>query len=183
MLELSGKRRVWFISLAVAVILMAVVIALACGRTEVPPRSLVVMSGARGVVYSSYGGTEQVRYELTEKYPAKHTLKQISDELAEQGFKPLRDDFQNPGHPSSHVTGWNFFTDRTRNRNEAVRRWIAQWSNSSGDVVDYNLEYRWPGPSAGAPIGPGGLFAPTTDRLQVYGIYMPAKLAKPSNAP
>ncbi len=178
MYELRNKKRVRFALLTVAAIVIVIVIAAASSQKIHKPPALIVLPHAKDVNYSSHAGNQQVRYDLTEKYPAKHILEQISDKLTKQGWKPLQDDFQNPGHPSSHVTGWTYFTDATRKPEQAVRRWHAQWSNTDGDIINYDLEYRWPWLVTGKPIDPKDLFTPNTDRLQVYGTHIPAKLAK-----
>ena len=203
MSELRNKKRVQF-TLLVSVMIVIIIVIVTIGQISKDaglkkPKgarlnasinglnnkstSLVVPPQAKGVNYSSNAGIEQVRYELTEKYPAKYALKWINDELTKQGWKPLKDDFRNPGQPSSHVTGWTHFVDSTRKPEETVKLWQSQWSNSRGDIINYDLDYRWPWPGTGTPINPKDLCTPKTNKLQVFGIYIPAKQVKQLTPP
>jgi hypothetical protein len=76
--------------------------------------ALVVASGAEDVRYVKYEGTDQISYRLQADYPAHHVIETISQSLKDKGWEPLKEDFLNPGLPSSHVEGWTNFTDATR---------------------------------------------------------------------
>jgi hypothetical protein len=161
---LSGRKRLLFVILAAAAL---PAILMACNRTAPQPHSLIVLPGAKDVHYGSLKGTDQVRYELQVRYPAKSTLAELSNQLAKQGWKPLKNDFLNPKLPSSHVRGWTFFGDATRKPEETVRAWMADWTDAKGNVVTYALRYR-------SPVGT----SENTSQMEVYGIYVPAKVAK-----
>ncbi len=148
---LSRKSRFSWAVLAAAMILGG------CAKQD--PKALIVVKGAKDVHYSVVGGSRQIRYEVNQPYPADAALKEISDRLDALGYKPLRDDVLNPGLPSSHVRGWVFFVDGTTKPEEDVQRWIAQWQNSKGSVIEYSLEYR---SVSGGPTN--------RDKLLVYGI-------------
>lgn len=141
MSTLSREKRLSWILVAVGLILLATVIPVVFGRK---PDSLVVVAGARDVHYSWFPFGKQVRYEMTEPYPAVTVLKEISDQLTKHGYKPLRNSYLNPGQPSSHVRGWTFFVDGTHTPEEDVEQWLAQWENPRGNVVGYVLQYRSP---------------------------------------
>ena len=104
--------------------------------------ALIVVHGASRVVYKKLGPLFQVYYEVNTPYPAQTVLDELRSELAKRGWRQLKDDFLNPGLPSSNVTGWQSFGDRTTNPPTFVQQWLADWENSTGDVVVYGLRYR-----------------------------------------
>lgn len=162
-----------FIVASVAMMLAIGVLIAVCTSDGVPSHlpCLVVVTDARDVHFDTLYGTKQVRYELHEKYPAQATLKEISNRLAEQEWKPLQEDFLGPERPSSHEEGWSFFVDGTITPEEGVRQWLASWTNARGDVVTYCLQYRFPPDTT--PFG----FPGKNTKLLVYGILTPAKIA------
>jgi hypothetical protein len=157
----------WKVSMLMVVAGLSAATLAACSHQTGQPVALIVLPGAKDVHYGSLAGTKQVRYQLNVEYPAKATLTELSKRLAKQGWEPLKNDFLSPSQPSSHVKGWWYFIDATHKPNEDVQRWLAEWKNADGDVVTYNLEYRW-------PVGS----TPDFDKLQVYGIYISKDLAK-----
>jgi hypothetical protein len=68
----------------------------------------------------------------------------ITQELELKGWHPLKESFLNPDIPSSITKGWEAFIDGTSDPNQQVHQWIADWSNSSGDILTYGLQYRYP---------------------------------------
>ncbi|HET6456484.1 MAG TPA: hypothetical protein VFI02_18930 [Armatimonadota bacterium] len=131
------------------------------------PSALVLLPWATDVHAAKFKGTDQLQYKLTEAYPAKSALTHISEQLQSQGWKPLKEDYLNPGLPSSHVRGWTRFLDGTQQPEQEVRQWMADWTNARGDVVRYGLKYRWP------LNGKEDL-----KTLSVTAIYIPADLAR-----
>lgn len=112
---------------------------------ETTKAALIVLDGATQVrrdpgAYGSFG----VAYALTEKHPASNAIQQISSRLKSVGWKPLKDDWLNPGLPSSHVRGWTDFIDGTKVPMVQVHQWGAQWQDKSGNIVDYTLRYSYP---------------------------------------
>jgi len=112
---------------------------------EATSAALIVLDGATQVrrdpgAYWSF----HVAYALKEKHPASNVIQQISSRLQALGWRPLKDDWLNPGLPSSHVRGWTDFVDGTRTPMHHVHRWGAQWKDESGNIVDYTLDYSYP---------------------------------------
>lgn len=135
-----------------------------------PLKSLVIVGGAKNVKQSKLAGPrEQLSYSIQAEYPANRVLETIKRTLKELGWTPLAEDFLNPGLPSSHVRGWDYYEDQTTHPNTSVRVWQADWQNTQHEVVTYRLEYRCP----------ENLCASTRDLrdLHVIAIYIPAKLA------
>lgn len=112
---------------------------------------LVVLDGAQEVRRFRRGNDESfyVTYLLAESHPAVNAIKQISSRLQALGWKPLLEDFLNPGLPSSHVRGWTQFLDATTQPNREIQQWFAQWQDASGNIVSYTLRYSYP--SKGKP--------------------------------
>jgi hypothetical protein len=111
---------------------------------------LIVLDGATMVrrdtgAYGSY----HVAYGLNAPHPATNAIQQISSRLIALGWKPLEDDWLNPGLPSSHVRGWTEFGDRTTSPAQHVHQWKAQWQDKAGSIVDYSFHYAYP--RSGAP--------------------------------
>lgn len=123
---------------------MTVVLA-CCTRTRVRLNvpEFIILTGAMNMRHDGIAGTKQVKYEIWEPYPACTALKEISAQLTKQDYKPLKKNYLNPGQPSSHVTGWVHFVDRTSKPAEHVDQWLAQWQNAKGHIVQYTFQYRW----------------------------------------
>jgi hypothetical protein len=73
--------------------------------------ALIVCPGAEAVTWRKFRGTDQLAYRMKVEYPAEGTIACISKKLSENGWQPLKEDFWNPGLPSSHVRGWAQFAD------------------------------------------------------------------------
>lgn len=121
----------------------------ACGPSahqETPRHSdaLIVCPGAQAVSWVRFEGTDQLGYQANVEYPADSIISCISKKLSESGWRPLKEDFWNPGLPSSHVRGWTQFTDATVHPEATVDQWASQWENATGDVVWYSLRYVYP---------------------------------------
>ncbi len=107
--------------------------------------ALVVLDGATKISREGgYGGSYQVGYEIVEKHPAADAIQQISARLHALGWKPLRDDWLNPGIPSSHVRGWTDYQDASVKPSRHIHLWLAQWKHAAGNVVVYSLRYSYP---------------------------------------
>lgn len=129
---------------------------------------LVVLDGATKITREGgYGGSYQVGYALVEKHPATNAIQQIALRLQALGWKPLKDDWLNPGSPSSHVRGWSDYKDATVNPARHVHLWLAQWTDAAGNVVVYSLRYsyRWDG-------------KPDLQSLRVSASWYPAETAR-----
>ena len=137
---------------------------------DMRPSFFVVPSGATGVKQSRWQGHDQILYRIQASYPADDLLKTITARLNRSGWRPLKEDWLNPGLPSSHVRGWTYYEDETTKPPTSVRAWGAQWENGAHDILEYTLEYRCP----------GNLCSSTYDLrdLQVLAIHIPADLAR-----
>jgi hypothetical protein len=128
--------------------------------------SLVVVTGGISPIFVNYSdGRQQVTYTCEAEYPAADVLAFISKELEVNDWKPLKDDFLNPGSASSRVSGWTDFEDGTKHPSTHVFQWVADWENEAHDIVRYGLEYRSP-------------VASTRDlrTLRVQALYIPAAI-------
>jgi hypothetical protein len=130
---------------------------------------LLVTPGAANVKRSKSHGEDQLLYRVEAVYPAADVLRTITGRLKTMGWKPL-EDFLNPGLQSSHVRGWQYYEDQSKQPKTTVRVWQGDWQNVLGDIVTYRLEYR---------CG-DNLCSSTRDlrNLEVIAIYIAADLAK-----
>jgi hypothetical protein len=133
-----------------------------------------VARGATEVKQTRWQGHDQILYRVQASYPATEVLRTITVRLRQLGWKPLKEDWLNPGLPSSHVRGWTYYEDETKKPATSVRAWGAEWENGDHDILEYDLYYRCP----------GNLCSSTFDLhdLQVVAIYIPADLAERTKA-
>ena len=129
--------------------------------------SLIVHPRANNVKFFKHKGTDQLTYQVNEKFPASGVIGAISKKLEENGWEPLTEDFLNPGIPSSHIRGWRKFTDATKPTEQIVHSWMADWKDRSENIVTYGFRYTYPKDGK-----------PNLEELEVIAIYMPAALAK-----
>lgn len=108
-----------------------------------------------------------VSYHVTSKFPATPVIELISKKLQKAGWEPLKYDFLNPSLPSSHVTGWTYFLDGTKDPTQCVHQWLRDWKDPSGNIVIYAFRYEQLGCSTSA----------LTDLL-VVAWYAPADVAR-----
>ena len=106
--------------------------------------ALIVCPGAEGVNWEQFQGTDHLVYQVKVEYPADSIIACISKKLSENGWQPLKEDFWNPGLPSSQVRGWTHSTDATVHPEATVDAWATQWQNQAGDVAWYYLQYTYP---------------------------------------
>lgn len=126
--------------------------------------ALVVCPGAIEPKRTNVEGGEQLMYRAVAEYPANEIIACISERLEKARWQPLKDDFWNPGLPSSHVRGWTHFVDSIVHPEATVDQWSGQWTNATGDVAWYTLQYVYP---------PGDRHT-----LNIYAGYIPAGMAK-----
>ncbi len=129
---------------------------------------LVVVPGGTDIKSIRYHGEDQLSYLVQSQYPADDVLHAIGSQLAKTGWKPLKEDYLNPGLASSQVRGFQYFPDLTTHPKSSARRWVGQWENGAHDIVNYMLEYRCT----------EDLCSSTRDLhdLHVSAIYIPAEL-------
>jgi hypothetical protein len=133
------------------------------------PSFFVVVPGATKIKQSVFQGKDQITYRLQVEYPAGDVLEGIRLRLRQTGWHPLKEDWLNPGLPSSHVRGWTYFEDPTTKPATSVRAWNADWENGAHDILTYMLDYTCP----------DNLCSSTRNLydLRVIAIRVPARLA------
>jgi hypothetical protein len=134
---------------------------------ESPPAAIIIFPGADTVSVSKHGSIWQARYWVNAPYPAQPVLRHIGEALAADGWKPLAEDFLNPGLPSSHVAGWSSFLDATVQPEREVHQWLAQWQSPHGEVIWYVLRYSFPERTPSR-----------SDRLEVLVSFNPREIAE-----
>jgi hypothetical protein len=136
------------------------------GRQKLSDSLLVAPSGQKPNYLTYPDGREQLIYTIEIAYPAENLLSFLKTELQKRSWKPLPEDFFNPGMPSSIRRGWSFFEDHTQQPWTGVFVWSADWENSTRDITQYVLRYESPDNS-------------TRDlkNLQVIALFIPANIA------
>jgi hypothetical protein len=129
--------------------------------------SLVVAPFAHEVRFVKFHGTDQAAYSLQAEYPADDFINFIERQLESKGWQPLKEDYLNPGIPTSFVRGWGQFADATTRPESTVHQWMTDWENATGSIVRYTLTYRY---HTGA--------SPEMKTLHVSAVYMPAAIVK-----
>jgi hypothetical protein len=166
---------------SVVVVLPAVVLlASACQsngpeppRMQLPPQ-VVVSAGAKDVrPETKPDGETGVTYTVREEFPADALLRQIRAVLPAPEWRPLPNDWLNPGVPSSHERGWTTFSDATKTPRSEVHQWLAQWQDSHGNVVVYVLRY-----DSRATEGQADVSRPDNPNLSVTAVWVPAAVAE-----
>jgi len=131
--------------------------------------ALIVVKGAKDLSYRKFHGTDQLCYNVLTPYPAYQELSELSQKLESKGWEPLKEDYLNPGLPSSHARGWTDFIDATVEPKRQVHQWLAQWEYVNKDILWCSLRYSY-------PEGKKADF----DSLKVSLCFVPAKLAMES---
>ncbi len=143
------------------------------GRQQVEaaerPAALILYPGATDIRFDERGDGDTVSYHVTSKFPATPVIELISYKLKKAGWEPLKYYFLNPNPdlPSSHVTGWTYFFDGTKDPTQCVHQWSGDWKDPSGNIVTYMFRYEQLGCSTLA----------LTD-LEVLGVYATADVAR-----
>jgi hypothetical protein len=131
------------------------------------PDALILLPNAKGVKYYELGGSFQLTYKIATEYPATDSIATISNQLKQNNWIALKEDYLNPGLSSSHVRGWTSFKDSTKKPPQIVHQWIADWENQTGEVIRYWFLYQY---ESGKPKD--------LRHLTVTAIFIPAPLAK-----
>jgi hypothetical protein len=124
-------------------------------RQTPPPKSaedaLAPIQGATSL--SRDGGAFEsywLSYVLKKKYPAADVTQEISTRLKKLGWRPLQEDWLNPGRRLPLVPQWFEFTEELPGTvPQHVDQWTAQWENDAGELIDYTFRYSYP--KAGTP--------------------------------
>jgi len=106
------------------------------------PDSLITVQWATKPIYTDQprGGTA-LTYTVPESYPADDAITFIREALRKKGWKPLKEDFMNPGLPTSESRGWDQFDDATHQPPTHVYQWMGDWENNAHDITRYSFEY------------------------------------------
>lgn len=128
---------------------LVIVLTSACARpTKIAPEQLPSylqpLPGAQEVAAKKSGPNAGVEYTLNVCYPADSALRSIGMRMP-RSWHSRREDFLNPGIPTSQVRGWTNYYDDHNGHHEWVNRWSGQWQDNTGAVVNYDLAYRSPG--------------------------------------
>jgi hypothetical protein len=99
---------------------------------------LLILEGAQRAQHTT-GPQEVVTFDIEEMGPAPHTIVEITRHLDQLGWEPLKEDFLNPGVPTSLVRGWTDYQDDVRD--QYVWQWQGQWQSARGDIATYDLKY------------------------------------------
>lgn len=160
--------------LIIIIVFLSIIIYGCSYSNEAPKQNhrddLIVIKGAKDVKYYNLHGTEQVSYQVSMAYPASRALVEISERLKARGWKPLEEDYLNPGLPSSHVRGWGSFIDGTKPSNPLIYQWLADWKNNHGDIVRYGLRYE--------STNRENIILENLTNLEIYAIFTPTSLAE-----
>ncbi len=163
------KRSITRNSLIACFVLLFLVVGCKDTRPKIYNHSnaFIILKNAEGTFYDLRDeGSIQLSYELKEDYPASSVLKQISTQLEGAGWQPLKEDYLNPGLPSSHVKGWSDFEDATRPPTTIkVYQWMGAWEDKYGNIVTYIFRYEYPKNKK-----------KKLSNLQIHEIYEPASL-------
>ncbi len=129
--------------------------------------SLIVLPGASSISYEKVKNTDQVWYTLKVEYPAAEVINDLQKKINDKGWSSLKEDYLNPGIPTSAMRGWTKFDDVSKQPNTVVHSWNSDWQNKRGDILRYHLNYRYPINTQ-----------PDMTSLTVVAIYVPADVAK-----
>jgi len=153
-------------------VLVAIILAtVACNpaKYDVPardlPAPLAPPTGAKVKLSRVVAQAAGVEYEYEEPYPAKRLLTHMASQIS-PNWQPRKEDFLNPGIPTSHVRGWVDYVDATTRPETRVHMWSSEWENESGDILSYSLLYR-------SPNSEESRLGPTTQHVSVHASITP----------
>ena len=108
-------------------------------------KGLVVSSDAdRLTCQAKPGEWIQVSFVVHESYPARQIISEIKSQLTHAGWKPLKEDWLNPGISSAPARGWSQYVEETGGTLRDYWTWKAGWQNANGDLIEYTLLYSRP---------------------------------------
>jgi len=156
----------------IVIIVASLTIFLGCGTKDSQNPAeysdcLIVPEGAEQIHYYKMKGTDQVIFQLNERFPANSIIQHIDMKLKDMGWSRLEYDFMNPDIPSSFIRGWTSFIDGTKKPERDVWAWSSNWENKNGDIVGYSLRYDYPRNTQR-----------NMTQMQAITIYYPSALAK-----
>ena len=130
------------------------------------PPYLEPVPEAIGVRAGAQGGDIGVSYQVEETYPAQQLLGEIQDRIGAE-WSPRATSWLDPT-ASNALGSWTNYRDRSTTPESWVHQWSAEWTNSVGDVLSFDLIYRSQGPFEEIPE------EPTTRLVEVFSGVTPA---------
>ena len=134
---------------------------------------MILLDGAQEVDYNrrhEISGVEQIEglsYFIDAEFPAERVICHLTTELARAGWRALGRKVDYNGPYSSWREGWrampNILWVDGATVEHQLDRWHAEWVNTEGDLLSYELYYQYP--KAG-PVN--------RKRVHVNGVRMPA---------
>jgi hypothetical protein len=131
-------------------ILAAASVAVGCNRrptvetgTKELPAILRPPPGALSVEQSVYPGRGAgVSYTMKMPYPAAGLVPDVEQRASSLGWLSMKEDYMNPGIPTSSVRGWTSYVDLSKGGRAAMHQWQSQWRNKDGALLTYSFWYR-----------------------------------------
>jgi hypothetical protein len=120
---------------------------------------------AQNVREQSRQNVVEVAYSVATPYPAGRFICELENAVAHDRWHGLREDFMNPGLPTSLIRGWNDIVNGLKKPETHVHGWSSEWLNDEGELLSYWLRYEYP---EGAK--------PALGTLQVQAVRWPAKV-------
>ena len=108
------------------------------------PPGFIVLPQAEGMKTFYVRGVDKAVYRIQADFPADKVLKEISDRLQQQGWKPRDTLFLYPEIPTGTKQGWTFYEQSKNNRGWMVYEWSTDFQDKDGNIAGYALQYRDP---------------------------------------
>jgi hypothetical protein len=106
------------------------------------PPELIIEKGAADVrTQKRADGGVELSYRAVEQFPAESLLSELKGALPTERWRPLTENWLNPGLPSGNSRGWTSFADGTKKPPKLVHVWSAAWQDSQGNLVEYSVTY------------------------------------------
>jgi len=113
----------------------------ATGPVKLPPE-LIVRKGATDVrMQKRTDGGVELSYRVLEQFPADSLLSELKAALPAERWRPLTENWLNPGTSSGDARGWTSFFDTTKTPPKLVHVWSGGWQDSQGNLVEYAVTY------------------------------------------
>ena|ERR1035438_1008618 len=106
--------------------------------------AFIVVKGSGLEKIIKLGSSRRMTYTVESLYPSSEVISEIKDKLSKAGWVPLKEDFMNPGLPSSYVRGWDIYIDKDHVPATKVHEWKSGWKNDKNEIVRYKLKHEYP---------------------------------------
>jgi hypothetical protein len=108
-------------------------------------KGLFVSSDAERLTCQAKPGESiEVSFVLHESFPGRQVISEIRTHLTNAGWKPLKEDWLNPGTSSPRTKGWSQYVDETGGALRDYWMWKSTWQDAKGDLIQYSLRYSRP---------------------------------------